>query len=163
MSDSLFREVIVQLIGFVIFFWVLKQFAWKPILALLETRRRKIADEFEGIDRKKEELDRLQAEVRDRLSRIEEECRAKIQEAVSDGKKTAQEIREKAREDANQILAKAQENIELEVDKATIEMKEKIADLVILSTERLLKKEMNDAVQRKLVSGILAELEEGSK
>lgn len=163
MPDSIFREVIVQLIGFAVFFWVLKQCAWKPVLNLLEARRKKISEEFEGIEKQKAELDRLQAEVETRLAKIEEECRAKIQEAMNEGKKASQEIREKAREDAGQILAKAKENIEIEIDKATMEIREKIAGLVILSTERLLKKEMNNETQRKLVAGILTELEEESR
>jgi len=162
MSDSLVREIIVQLAGFAIVFWILKRFAWKPILALLDARKRRIASGFSDLEKSKAELEKLQSEYQTRLDKIEDECRLKIQESIAEGKKNAQEIREKAREEAGQILAKAQDNIELEIDKATIEMREKMVDLVILSTERMLKQEMDGGIQKKLVSGILTELEKES-
>ncbi|HNV86498.1 MAG TPA: F0F1 ATP synthase subunit B [Candidatus Omnitrophota bacterium] len=163
MSDSLIREIIVQLAGFVVAFWILKRFAWKPILALLDERKRRIAEGFDDLEKSKAELEKLRNEYQARLDRIEDECRLKIQEAIAEGKKDAQGIREKARNEAGQILAKAQNDIELEVDKATVEMKEKMVNLVILSTERLLKREMSKETQKTLVSGILTELEKESE
>lgn len=158
MNDSMIREIIAQLLGFAIFFWVLKAFAWKPILKLLDDRRARIEKGFRDIDAGRKEIAGFQKQYEDRLAKIEDEARLKIQEAVSEGKKVAQEIREKAREEANQILAKAKENIEIEISKAQLDLRIKVVDLALGAAEHVMKREMNESRQREAVQDFIQEL-----
>lgn len=158
MNDGMIREIIVQLIGFAVFFWVLKAYAWKPILKLLEDRRLKIEKSFHDIEQGKNDIVRLQKDYETRIARIEEEARLKIQTAVSEGKKVAQEIREKARDEANQILVKAKENIDLEIAKAQIDFRSKVVQTALAAAEHVMKREMNEARQKEIVEEFMEEL-----
>ena len=47
------QAILTHMVGFVITVWVLKKFAWKPILSILEERREKIKSEFDQIESEK--------------------------------------------------------------------------------------------------------------
>ncbi len=160
MHDFMIREIIVQLLGFAIFFWVLKAFAWRPILKVLDDRKAKIEKSFQDIEAGKNDIAKLQKDYGSRIARIEDEARLKIQEGISEGKKIAQELREKARDEATQILLKSKEHIDLEIAKAQLELRSKIVELSLGAAEHILKHEMNEARQKELVEEFIEELSE---
>ena len=78
--------------GFLITLWILKKYAWGPVLDLLEERREKIKSEFQKIEDGHAEVEKLTAEYNAKLSQIDDERRAKITEAVNQGKEIAEEM-----------------------------------------------------------------------
>ncbi len=153
------NEVVAQVVSFLLLLTLLRIFAWKKLLKMLDDRRERIASEFRKIDEAQSAVEKLRADYDKRLAGIEAEARAKIQEAVAEGKKVSQEIREGARQEARTILDKAQENIEIEVSKAKQELKEKVVELTLGTTEKLLKEKITDEKDRKLASEFLDDLE----
>nr|HPN65853.1 F0F1 ATP synthase subunit B [Candidatus Omnitrophota bacterium] len=153
------NEIVAQVVSFLLLLMLLRIFAWKKLLKMLDDRRERIASEFRRIDEAQSAVEKLKADYDKRLAGIEAEARAKIQEAVAEGKKVSQEIREGARQEARAILDKAQENIEIEVSKAKQELKEKVVELTLGTTEKLLKEKITDEKDRRLASDFLDELE----
>ncbi len=153
------NEIVAQVVSFLLLLTLLRIFAWKKLLKMLDDRRERIASEFRKIEDAQSAVEKLRADYDKRLAGIEAEARAKIQEAVAEGKKVSQEIREGARQEARTILDKAQENIEIEVSKAKQELKERVVELTLGTTEKLLKEKVTDEKDRKLASDFLDELE----
>jgi len=153
------NEIVAQVVSFLLLLTLLRIFAWKKLLKMLDDRRERIASEFRKIEDAQSAVEKLRADYDKRLAGIEAEARAKIQEAVAEGKKVSQEIREGARQEARTILDKAQENIEMEVSKAKQELKEKVVELTLGTTEKLLKEKITGEKDRKLASDFLDELE----
>ena len=163
MDQHLLREIIVQLLGFALFFWILKLFAWKPILKLIDDRKEKIRKEFQGIEDSKKAVEDLRKDYEARLTQIEEEARKKIQEAIHEGRRVSQELRDRARLEASQILEKAKENIELEMDKAEVELRQRIVNLSLACAEQLLNERLNEEKNRELILDFINELSGGRK
>lgn len=153
------NEIVAQAISFLLLLTLLRIFAWKKLLKLLDERRKRIASEFKKIEDTQAAVDRMKSGYDKKLADIEAESRAKIQEAIAEGKKVSQEIRESARQEARAILDKAQENIENEVAKAKQELKEKVVELTLSTTEKLLKEKITGEKDKKLASDFLDELE----
>lgn len=153
------NEIVAQVVSFLLLLTLLRIFAWKKLLKMLDDRRERIASEFRRIEDAQSAVEKLKADYDKRFAGIEAEARAKIQEAVAEGKKVSQEIREGARQEARTILDKAQENIEIEVSKAKQELKQKVVELTLGTTEKLLKEKITDEKDRKLASDFLDELE----
>jgi len=151
-------EIVAQIVSFLILLTFLRIFAWKKLLKMLDDRRERIASEFKKIDDAQSEVAKLKADYENKLSSIEAEARVKIQEAIAEGKKVSQEIREGARQEARAILDKAQENIGLEISKAKQELKQKVVDLTLGTTEKLLREKITDDKDRRLASDFLEEL-----
>ncbi len=152
-------EVLVQLIAFLIVFFTLKKFAWKPILAIIQSRRERFESEWGGIEKSKREVAALEKDYLAHLQKIEEEARSKMQEAVQEGRRLAREIQEKARMESQTSFEKAKANIELEVQKARLTFRQEIAALSIRVAEKILTEKMDGSQQEKKALEILGELE----
>jgi F-type H+-transporting ATPase subunit b len=150
---KILSQILTQLVAFLIFLWIMKRYAWRPILRLLDERREKIAGEFDRIDGIKAETERLRAEYEERLKTIEQQARERIQEAVGEGRRVAQEIREQAHADARAITNKAKENVQLEVEKARVQLKEDIIRMTMAALDRILR----ESVNREQHSGLVAD------
>ena len=152
------NEIVAQIISFLLLMALLRIFAWKKLLKLLDDRRARIAAEFKKIEDTQASVERMKADYDKKLADIEAESRARIQEAINEGKQVSQEIRENARQEARSILDKAQENIESEVAKAKHELKQKVIELTLGTTEKLLKQKITDEKDKELAAGFLDEL-----
>ncbi len=152
-------EVLVQMIAFLIVFFTIKKFAWKPLLSIMKARRERFESEWGGIEKTKQDVAALQKDYQSHLQKIEEEARAKMQEAILEGRQLAREIQEKARLESQASFEKAKANIELEVQKAKISLREEVANLSIRVAEKILTEKMDSASQEKKALEILGELE----
>ena len=154
-------QVVSQSLSFLLLLWVLKRFAWKPLLAVLDMRRAHIEEELRKTAQGKAEMERLQAEYQRRLSAIEDEARAKIQQAILDGKRISMEIQEQARAQSSAILAKAQDTVELELAKAKVTLRNQVAAMTLEAVERILRQKLDPKTDRQLIEAVLGELERG--
>jgi len=153
------QQLLTHAVGFLILLWILKRFAWRPLLTLMEERKERIASEFRNIENTKAELARLENEYRTKLAEIDAQARAKIQEAINEGQRISMEIQEKAREEARKIIEKAKANIDLEVARARMELKNEMANLAIRAAEKILQEEIDEERHKRLVMNFLEEVE----
>jgi len=152
------EELLIQALGFVVLFLILRQFAWKPLLLLLDERRQRIEESFQSIEQAKRELESLQADYTRRLGTIDEEAREKIRQAIQEGRRMASEIQDEARAQSQGIIAKSQETIELELAKAKVSLRDELADMTIEAVQRLLRQKLDAKTDQQLVASILEEL-----
>ncbi len=151
-------QIITQIIGFIVALWILKRYAWKPMLAMLEERRKRIRDELDETAADRREAARVLADYESKVKDIESEARAKIQEAVREGQGVAAEIKDAARKDAQAFLQRAKEEIEREKGKAKIELRRDVVDLSLRAAEKLLSETMDEERNRRLVDAFIDEL-----
>lgn len=152
-------EIFTQLLAFWVVFWILKSFAFKPILQIIDARRKKIEEEFTGIDRQKQGLENLEKEYRLKLAKIEDEARVKIQEAAAIGISLARDIQDKARQDAQKMVDRAKAEIDQDIAKARISMRGELVELSALISEKIIRERLNEAEHGKLVDQFLKELQ----
>ena len=152
------KQVITQILGFLLLVWLLRQFAWGPLLGMLEARRQKIAGEFQEADRRKAEADGLKARYESELRGIEAQARQKLMEAVAEGQKVAGEIKTHAQEDAQRRLERANDEIARENEKAKEILKQRIIALSLGAAEKILRQKLDDPAQRKLATEFVDEV-----
>jgi len=149
--------VLTQVLGFVILLWLLRAFAWGPLVGLLEERRRRIAAEFAEAESRQAAADALKARYEQDLRGIETLTRQRMLEAVAEGQRVAAEIKTQAHADATARLARADEEIVHEQEKAREVLKEQMAVLAIRAAERILRERLDDDAQRRLVERFIEE------
>lgn len=152
-------QLLTHAVGFLITLWLLKKFAWVPLLNLMEDRRNKIRDEFETIENEKLRVDQLTADYEGKLKDIDAERRAKLVEAVDEGKKIAEEIKAEARDDAQKTVEKAKEDLKRDVAKAKVQLKNDMVAMTIAAAEKLVGEKLDDAKHRELVGNFIDNLE----
>ncbi|MBU9888302.1 MAG: F0F1 ATP synthase subunit B, partial [Candidatus Omnitrophica bacterium] len=153
------KEVFVQLAAFLIVFFTLKKFAWKPLLKIIKARRERFEHEWGDIEKMRQDVAALKRDYQEHLQKIDEEARAKMQESLQEGRRIAREIQEKARTEAQGVFEKAKTNLELEAEKARISLRQEIASLSVHVAEKVLRERLDAAQQEKKALEILEELE----
>lgn len=157
--DIELSQLLTHALGFLVTVWILKRFAWGPLLDLLEERRAKIAGEFQAIEQQKNEVARLAADYEARLKEIDAERRQKLIEATEEGKKIAAEIKAAAQDEVKQLREKAKADLEREVAKAKVQLKQDLVAMTIAATERLLRERLDEAKHRELIARYIDDLQ----
>jgi len=155
-----FKQVVTQIVGFLIFLWLIRKYAWGPVLETLEARRQKIVDDLAHAEAEKQAAAALKADLDRQLKGIESQARARIQEAVTEGQKIASEIKADAQEQARARLVRADSEIEGERAKAQKTLHEDLARMAVAGAEKILRKKLDEAEQRRLIAEYIADARE---
>jgi F-type H+-transporting ATPase subunit b len=150
--------LVTNILGFLLVLWILRKYAWGPILSFLEERRRHIADEFSAIDRDKAEAEQLKSEFHDQLAEIDNLKRTKIQEGASEAQELADSIKGDARREAQELRERARADAQREQEKARIQLRDHIVDMTVRSSEKLIREKLNDSKHRDLISKFIEDL-----
>ena len=133
-----------QTLLFVILIFVLKKYAWKPILSAVEEREEGIKNALDSAEKAKEEMKSLNADNERILHEAKLERDGLLKEAREMKEKIINEAKESANKDAEKILKTAREQIRNEKLKAITELKNEVANLSIEMAEKILKSELSD-------------------
>jgi F-type H+-transporting ATPase subunit b len=152
------KLVLTQILGFLVMVGILGRFAWGPIVAGLEARRKKIADDFAEADRRQKDADGMKARFEAELRGIDALKRQSLQEAIAEGQKVAEEIKAQANLDAQARLQRAEDEVMRQREKEKELVKEKVVALSIRTAEKILRSKLDDPAQRKLAAEFVDEV-----
>lgn len=156
-----FGQIVTHIIGFVIAVIILKKFAWKPLLSMLEERRGKIKSEFDSIEQERKKTEKLYSDYQTKLKEIDSLARAKIQEAAREGQNLANEIKENARGEAKQIVTRTREDIQRDLDKAKVQLRDDVVNITLHLAEKLIQEKLDQEKDRQLVAQFVDEMKQG--
>ena len=151
--------MIWTLLAFFVAFFVLRKWAWPQIAAALDRRQRAIEESIDTAERTKAEAEQLLLEYRERLK----EARAQADEIVARARKAGEvherETLEQAKGKREELMEQTRRDIEAETRRAIQEIRDEVADLTVRATEKVTRKTLDEADQRRLVEEALGELD----
>ena len=156
-------------VNFGLFFWtwvvffallyVLKRFAWPPLVKATVDREHRIQAQLEEAERRNKEAQALLEEHK----RLLEESRAKAHAMITEAKSVAEKERvaalEKTRQDHEELLARALRDIASERERAVEELRREAVDLSLAAASKLLGQRLDSETDRKIVQEYLASLD----
>ncbi len=149
---------ISQLIAFIVVALVLKKFAYKPVLDMLDQRRERIAQAEANAEKIQAELAETQAE----RDKVLAEANQKAQEMIDNAKEAAKQVGEaegqKAVKQAEEIIRKAREATEADRDQMMSQLKAEIGRLVVETTAKVSGKVLTAEDQQRLIDDTNREL-----
>lgn len=157
--DLQVKLIATQIVAFLIVLWILRKYAWGKLLGLIEARREHIASEFEQIEKGKADVDGLRQKYEKELADIDSTARARIQEAVSEANGLAAGIKEDARKEAVAMRVKTNEDIERDLDKANVELRDRMVSAVITVSERVIRERLDSDKHKQLIRDFLEEVD----
>jgi|ERR1017187_1401301 F-type H+-transporting ATPase subunit b len=152
-----FGLIIWTLVVFVIVFFILKKFAWKPILNSLSEREKNISDALLSTEKVKKEMESLKSENEILLAKAREERSQMMREAKVTRDKIISEAKEQARIETNKIIADAQVVIHQQKMASVIDLKNQVGNLVIEVCEKVIRRELNNKEEQEKYIRQLAE------
>ena len=153
------NEIFVQILSFFLLLFLLRHFAWKKILGLLDQRKEKIITELKQIDDSKLEIAKLKVDYESKISLVAQQAQLKINEAIEEGKKINEQMRKQAHEDAQDIITDARNQVKYEVSKAQEQLKERIVDIALDAAKSVIQEKLTEVGDRKIVENFINEIE----
>jgi F-type H+-transporting ATPase subunit b len=151
--------MIWTLVVFILSMYILSKLAFPRIQAALDKRQQAIEAAIDTAERTRTEADKLLAEYRERL----QEARGQAEDIVARARKTAEnneaETIAEGKRKREEMMAATRRDIEQETRRAIQEIRNEVADLTVLATEKVTRKSLTDADQKRLVEEALSELD----
>jgi len=143
-------HLIAQIISFVIVCAVLTKFAYKPVLAMLEERRKRIAEGLSNAEKIKAELARAEAQRQETFVQANAQANKLIEEARAAAARVQERETQKAIATAEQIIAKAREAAAQDHARMLAELKREVGRLVVQTTATVTGKVLTTEDQRRI-------------
>jgi len=143
--------ILWTLITFVVVLVILRKTVWAPLLAALEEREQRIRDALQEAESARAAAAATAAENERRLAEAEAAATAAVEEARQSAAALRDRMMAEARAEAEQALAQARLTIEKERQEAVAELRREAATLAIMAAGRLLRANLDDERNRRLV------------
>jgi F-type H+-transporting ATPase subunit b len=151
--------MIWTLVTFVIVLIVLRKFAFGPIQQLIDTRRQAIVADLDAAQSAREEAQASLAEYRQQLA----EARKEANKIVEDARRVGDERRAAAvaelEAEKTRLMQQTREEIQSETRQALNAIKQQVAELTLAATEKVVRAQLNEAEQRRLIEEALADVD----
>ena len=143
-------------ITFLVLLFILKKFAWKPILGAVSDREKGIKDALASAVEARKEMENLQADNERILKEARAEREAMLKDARELKNKMIDDAKQDAKIEANKLITQAQTAIEAEKKAAIADLKSQVAQISISIAEKVVREELsNTEKQEKLVESML--------
>lgn len=148
-----------MIIIFGIALFVLKKFAWGPILKALKDRERSIADALNSAEKARKEVAGLKASNEQIILEARREKEVILKEARDIKDKIVADAKNVANAEAQKSIESAKQQIKAEKEAAINDIKQQVAELSVLIAEKVIRKQLeNSSDQEKLVEDMLKDL-----
>lgn len=132
--DSLKFNPVVYLLQVVLFLavWaVMTGVFWKPTLAHLASRRKKVTDAYKTVEQTRHEMEALRAEYQARIGQVEAEARGRIQVAIKEAQAERERIIAEARAQSEAAIAQGLASLEQDRVQSLQELRERMIGLAV--------------------------------
>jgi F-type H+-transporting ATPase subunit b len=144
-----------MVVTFLIILFILKKFAWKPILGMIKEREEGIEKALQSAEQAREDMHLLKSSNEKILAEARAEKDALLKEARETKDAIINEAKVKAKTEADKLIAHAREAIQTEKLAAITELKAQVATLSIDIAEKILKEQLSSEDKQKTLTGNL--------
>ena len=156
--DFSLKLVLYQAINFIILIAVLGFIFNKFLRPFMHKRTEEIKKSFEEIENQKKEMALLKQQYNDQVDCLKDKAKLEIDKAIGEGSRMRDDIIAQAQKESGALIDRAKTEIDHEKQKAIMELQKEVASLSLLATQHLIKKQMDDSTNRRLVEDFLEEL-----
>ena len=158
-NDFSFGLFFWQILLFVLLLFLLRKFAWKPILDSVNDREEGIRKALAAAEEAKKEMQNVTADSEKLLKEARAEREAMLKEARQIKDKMIADSKEQAKVEGDKMIQQAQSAIESEKKAAVADIKNQVAELSVAIAEKVLKQQLsNEKEQLKLVEKLLGDV-----
>jgi F-type H+-transporting ATPase subunit b len=159
--------MIWTIVCFAITFFVLRKYAFGPIQKMIDARRERIEQAIQEADNARAEARNLLEEHRQLIGQAKSEA----EEILSEARRVSDAQRERVRQETEEDRQRRLEETRRQIDQATVQalgqIREEVGQLSLLAAEKITRKSLNEADQKRLIDEALAEIDfselEGSR
>ncbi len=150
-------SLIAQIFGFGLLLLLLRMFAYKPVIKMLDQRAAKIKESVDQTEHIKEQAELAEKETAKLIAEASKEGQKIIEQATQIGEETKQKAKQDAKLEAERLITKARLEIQRERDDAIGELRNAFADLTVLAAGKVIDRSLDKEQHLKLIDKVLEE------
>lgn len=149
-----------QIVNFTILLVLLQKFLYKPILKVLDERKKKIAKSLKDAEEIEKRLEQSSIEQEKLLDKARIEAGTMIREAKEEAKALSEKTLTEANSQVALIMQKNSERLSLEKDQLMKDVKKDLAEIVMAASMKVSKQTIDEAANKKIVEEVIKEVRE---
>lgn len=153
------KLVLAQIVNFFILFYVLKKFAYGPILKILEQRSDRIEKGLKDAEKSSKKLKEIEEQEKKVITVAKKEAQRIITAAEQSALTVKKDIEDASRLKVEEMLQDARKKIEEDKNKMVGEVKKEISELLILAVEKIIGEKLDANKDKELIKKTINELE----
>ncbi len=153
-----FGVLLLTVCNFLLLVFLLKKFAWGPVIGALEKRENQIESDKQTAAAARQSAEELKKELDERLAQISNEATQKMAAAVKAGEAQKEQLLAQAKEQTERMLQQAKDQLEAEKNKALADVRGEIAQLSLLAAARVMQRQVKDETADQIVAQVLEEV-----
>jgi F-type H+-transporting ATPase subunit b len=147
-----FGTFVFSIVMFVIMFWIVSRFGFKPIANMLRQRRQHVEAQINEAEESRAQAERLQNEQQQMLEEARQEAKYLVESARSRADEQGRELIAQAQEEAARLLDENRKQIEQERQEALNSVLDKVSGLTVELTTKLLRDHVTEAVHKDMLA-----------
>ncbi len=140
-----------SVISFVFLLVLLAKFAYPPILAMLETREKKIAGDIQGAEDLKTQADKLKRDFEEQLKTAHDKASTIVQLAGEEARKIQEKTLGETQAKCRQMQKETEHEIQASRNQILAEIRGYVSELTVISAEKILKRALTEDDKKRLV------------
>jgi F-type H+-transporting ATPase subunit b len=150
--------LVAQALSFAAFIWFTVKFVWPPMLRMIETRQKTIADGLAAAEKGRAALETSTKQADEEIRRARERAAEIISQAEKRTAQMIEEAKNTAKEEGNREKAAAKAEIEQQVTRAREQLRDRVASLAVAGAEKILRREVDAKAHGELLDSIKKQL-----
>lgn len=146
-------------VTFLLLLAVLAKFGWRPLISALEAREARIKADLDAAKAAAADAQRVKSDLEAQLAGAEAQGRRLLEAAAREGDDLRAKLRADAESDARKIKDKTLSELADEKQRLVHELRREVADLSVLAAERLLRKSVDEGVEKTVLEGFFKDLD----
>jgi F-type H+-transporting ATPase subunit b len=148
-------QILINIIGFLVVYWLLRFLLYGPITRALEDRAGRIKTDRDEAARLREDMVARNATLEQRLAGIETEARDRIAAAEREARALREQLLAEARAERGQVVAAGLADLAKEREKLLTEVRDLVADLAVAAAAKIVERELDVEGHRALIDEIV--------
>ncbi len=156
-------QLLAQIVNFIVLLLILRFTLYKPVLRMLDDRRKRIAEGLGAAEAARAEASDAQAQIQAQL----DEARGQGQEIVANAQQVASRVQDEARDQAERdreaAAQRSRQEIQLERDRAIADLRAEFAEITVSAAERVIRQSLDGEAHQRIIEEALAESDMGER
>ena len=156
--EFLWENFVIQIIAFLILYFLLQKYAFGPLFGIMEKRKQHIQEQLSTAEQNRKLAEQLLDEQKQAIEQARQEAYNMIEQAKSTSSKQADELIEQAKKEATRLKGEALQDIENEKNKAVAELRSQVSGMAVLIASKIVEKQVDETSQQVLIDKYLKEV-----
>ncbi|MGF3182982.1 F0F1 ATP synthase subunit B [Facklamia sp. P12934] len=153
-------EALLTLASFLILLFVIHKFAWKPFNQMLETRQKKITDDWQAAEEAKNKNKEALSQIDAQLKSAHLEAEKIIRQAQIDANHLRDKMIEETRQEQSKMLQMTQKDLKLQRQNFAENMQESLVHMAVAMAGKVIRREISEDDHRQMIQEFITRLEE---